>query len=935
MKKIYYFFLLLCIGALAYPITANAQLNLTVADGTATNEYVPIYGYYADSYLRCQVVYPAADLAGMAGDTINSLTFYLSSTASGSWGSANFHVRLGSASESTISAFYPSSSLTEVYAGSLDGTQSTMTITFTTPYVYTGGDLLLEVTNEVIGSYKRAYFYGISASNASVQGYNYSSLSGVTASQSDFIPKTTFNYTPGGDGPMCFNPTGLTVSGETSDGASVSWTAPASGDTPQGYEVCCLPSTATFDAATANWTSVTGTTHTFTGLNSSTNYIVHVRSVCGSDFYSDGNANVNFTTKCTAITSFPWTENFNNLTSGIPDCWDNIEGTVSDNSYKWNYYAAGQEGAGLRFNSYNASAGQTNMLKTPVLDLSALTTTQLTFGYKNPAGGDFSVYLSTDGGNTYTAEIATGLTGVGSWADAEYTLETLLANVADKSRVVIVFKGTSNWGTGDAYIYLDNVTVGEAPTCFPPTDLHASVTSDEATIGWTEVSGNHLGYQAEWDGSVLPGLSGNPFSLTGLPPNTSYTVRVRTVCAAGDTSNWSAPYTFTTDCTPVTAFPYYEGFDNSTSIPACWKAIDGDGDGNNWFIWDVSSEEEEPGSDFPYTAGCITSASYDGLALTPNNWLLSPQFMLPSPCNLSLVWYAKSQDPSYLEPLDILMSTTGGDTAAFTTTMMSLNAVPGDYTQYVYSLANYAGQTVRFAFVHRNVTDQFRVNLDDVSILEIPQVVTNDATALATATATLNGSVTGQGMTAYGFEWKATADSEYERDTVSTGDHTGSISFNLANLDPNTSYTFRTFAAVGIYIYYGDEKTFTTEQLPCPAPANLTVADINTESARLTWASQLPTTGSYNVYLNNTLLTQTPVSELTYLLTGLTPGTSYEVTVAMVCNGTEGPSDTKTFSTPCIREGIFAIGDTNSTLSYYYLPLNTYYNYSRSYAIKD
>ena len=928
MKKIYYFFLLLCIGALAYPITANAQLNLTVADGTATNEYVPIYGYYADSYLRCQVVYPAADLAGMAGGTINSLTFYLSSTASGSWGSANFHVRLGSASESTISAFYPSSSLTEVYAGSLDGTQSTMTITFTTPYVYTGGDLLLEVTNEVIGSYKRAYFYGISASNASVQGYNYSSLSGVTASQSDFIPKTTFNYLPGGDGPMCFDPTGLTVSGETTDGATVSWTAPAAGDAPQGYEVCVLPADATFDAATANWVTATGTSHTFTGLNSSTKYTAHVRSVCGSDFYSNGNANVNFTTKCTAITSFPWTENFNSLTSGIPDCWDNSEGSVSDNSYKWNYYATGQEGAGLRFDSYNASTGQTNMLKTPVLDLSALTTPQLTFGYKNPSGGDFSVYLSTDGGNTYTTEIATGLTGVGSWADAEYTLDTLLANVADKSRVVIVFKGTSNWGYNDAYIYLDNVTVGEAPTCFPPTGLHASVTSDEATIGWTEVSGNHLGYQAEWDGSVLPGLSGNPFSLTGLTPNTSYTVRVRTVCAAGDTSNWSAPYTFTTDCTPVTAFPYYEGFDNSTSIPACWKAIDGDGDGNNWYIWDVSSEEEEPGSDFPYTAGCITSASYDGLALTPNNWLLSPQFTLPSPCNLSLVWYAKSQDPSYLEPLDILMSTTGGDTAAFTTTVMSLNAVPGEHTQYVYSLANYAGQTVRFAFVHRNVTDQFRVNLDDVSILEIPQVVTNDATALATATATLNGSVTGQGMTAYGFEWKATADSEYERDTVSTGDHTGSISFNLANLDPNTSYTFRTFAAVGIYIYYGDEKTFTTEQLPCPAPANLTVADINTESARLTWASQLPTTGSYNVYLNNTLLTQTPVSELTYLLTGLTPGTSYEVTVAMVCNGTEGPSETRTFSTPCIREGIFAIGDTNSTLSYYYLPLNTYYNYS-------
>ena len=782
MKKIYYFFLLLCIGALAYPITANAQLNLTVADGTATNEYVPIYGYYADSYLRCQVVYPAADLAGMAGGTINSLTFYLSSTASGSWGSANFHVRLGSASESTISAFYPSSSLTEVYAGSLDGTQSTMTITFTTPYVYTGGDLLLEVTNEVIGSYKRAYFYGISASNASVQGFSYSSVSAVGATQHDFIPKTTFTYTPGGSGPMCFDPMGLTVSGETTDGATVSWTAPAAGDAPQGYEVCVLPADATFDAATANWVTATGTSHTFTGLNSSTKYTAHVRSVCGSDFYSNGNASVNFNTACSFVT-LPFNETFD-ASSSTRHCWNlvsmNTGNEIGTNDGMGFYTIEGREV--LRFSSYSNHGGSNDYNQygfSPLLDVSptaAFLSVSVTYATYSSANKLYFGYVTPTDTVWDPTEYTT--TGGTDWRTQTFVIPVTATQLA-----------VNYYGNYSYYAWIDNVSITEQ-TCISPTGLHASVTSDEATIGWTEVSGNHLGYQAEWDGSVLPGLSGNPFSFTGLSPASTHTVRVRTVCAAGDTSDWSAPYTFTTDCTPVTAFPYYEGFDNSTSIPACWKAIDGDGDGNNWFIWDVSSEEEEPGSDFPYTAGCITSASYDGLALTPNNWLLSPQFTLPSPCNLSLVWYAKSQDPSYLEPLDILMSTTGGDTAAFTTTVMSLNAIPGEYTQYVYSLANYAGQTVQFAFVHRNVTDQFRVNLDDVSILEIPQVVTNDATALATATATLNGSVTGQGLTAYGFEWKATADSEYERDTVSTGDHTGSISFNLANLDPNTSYTF-------------------------------------------------------------------------------------------------------------------------------------------------
>ena len=885
MKKICYFFLLLCIGALAYPITANAQLNLTVADGTETNEYVPIFGLWADSYLRCQVVYPAADLTGMTGGTITALTFYLSSPASASWGSADFHVRLADNYSGTTISTYSTATMTEVYSGSLDGTQSTMTITFSTPFVYTGGNLLLEVTNETKGTWKSAQFFGIEATGASVQGYSGSSVDAITATQRNFIPKTTFTYIPGGDGPMCFNPTGLTVSGETTDGATVSWTAPVAGNAPQGYQVCCLPSTATFDAATANWTPASGaTSHTFTGLNASTQYTAHVRSVCGSDFYSDGNASVNFNTACSFVT-LPFNETFD-ASSSTRHCWNlvsmNTGNEIGTNDGMGFYTIDGREV--LRFSSYSNHGGSNDYNQygfSPLLDVSptaAFLSVSVTYATYSSANKLYFGYVTPTDTVWDPTEYTT--TGGTDWRTQTFVIPVTATQLA-----------VNYYGNYSYYAWIDNVSITEQ-TCISPTGLHASVTSDEATIGWTEVSGNHLGYQAEWDGSVLPGLSGNPFSLTGLTPNTSYTVRVRTVCAAGDTSNWSAPYTFTTDCTPVTAFPYYEGFDNSTSIPACWEAIDGDGDGNNWFIWDVSSEEEEPGSDFPYTAGCITSASYDGLALTPNNWLLSPQFTLPSPCNLSLVWYAKSQDPSYLEPLDILMSTTGGDTAAFTTTVMSLNAVPGEYTQYVYSLANYAGQTVRFAFVHRNVTDQFRVNLDDVSILEIPQVVTNDATALATATATLNGSVTGQGMTAYGFEWKATADSEYERDTVSTGDHTGSISFNLANLDPNTSYTFRTFAAVGIYIYYGDEKTFTTEQLSCPPLAAPTVSNINYNSATLAWTAG-GSESAWDLYLSSFSTdvpdaTTTPMYSITatsYTFSGLTGNTAYTAYVRANCGG--------------------------------------------------
>ena len=920
MKKILLFTLMmLTLGASSF-----AQSTLTVADGTVTNQYVPVYGYYADAYLKCQVVYPAADLAGMTGGTITALTFYLSTTASDSWGSADFHVRLADQfAESTISA-YSTATMTEVYSGSLDGTQSTMTVTFTTPFTYTGGNLLLEVTNETKGTYKDSYFYGITATGASVQGYSYSNLSSVSTYQRDFIPKTTFTYTPGGSGPICIDPTGLTASGETSDGATVSWTAPAAGESPLSYQVCCLPATATFDAATANWVAATGTTsHTFTGLNASTQYTAHVRSVCGSDFYSNGNASVNFNTACSSLT-LPFNETFD-ASSSTRNCWNLVSmntGNTIGTYYGMGFYTVeGREV--LRFSSYSNHGGSNDYNQygfSPLLDVSptaAFLSVSVTFATYNSDNKLYFGYVTPTDTVWDSTEYTT--TGSTDWQTQTFVIPVTATHLA-----------VNYYGDYSFYAWIDNVSITEQ-TCSSPTGLHASVTSDEATIGWTDVSGNNVGYQAEWDGSILPVLSDNFFYYTGLTPASSHTVRVRTICAAGDTSDWSTPLTFTMECASVSTYPYSEGFDNSASIPVCWKSIDGDGDDRNWFIMQDTDgdvlEGEEPTTGNNY----IASASFNYSTyspLTPNNWLISPSFTLPTPCNLSLVWYAKSEEPPYLESLDLLLSTTGSDTAAFTTPVLSLANIPGEYTQYVYPLANYAGQTVRFAFVHRNVSGKSIVNLDNVGILEIPQVVTNDATNIDIYTASLNGSVTGQALTAFGFEWKASADSDYERDTVATGNHTGSISFNLANLDPATSYTFRTFAAVEGIIFYGDEKTFTTDQVPCPSPANLTVSNINSESATLTWTSQLPTTGSYKVYLNNTLLTQTPVSALTYPLTGLNPGTSYEVRVVTVCEGTEGLFDTKTFSTPCIRVGCFAIGDTNSTSSYYWLPVNTYYNYS-------
>ena len=171
--------------------------ELTVNDGTTTNGYVPVYGFYADAYLKCEFVQPAADLAAVNGGTINSLTFF-ASDSNVSWGNANFQVFVTEVADASISAFAGPG--TVVYTGALSIANGQMVVNFTTPYTYNGGNLLVGVYNTVTGSYVSCSWYGVSATGASVQGYSYSSLSDITASQRNFLPKMKIDYTAGGGG---------------------------------------------------------------------------------------------------------------------------------------------------------------------------------------------------------------------------------------------------------------------------------------------------------------------------------------------------------------------------------------------------------------------------------------------------------------------------------------------------------------------------------------------------------------------------------------------------------------------------------------------------------------------------------------------------------------------------------------------------------------
>ena len=146
------------------------------------------------------------------------------------------------------------------------------------------------------------------------------------------------------------------------------------------------------------------------------------------------------------------------------------------------------------------------------------------------------------------------------------------------------------------------------------------------------------------------------------------------------------------------------------SLPGNWTSIDADGDGNGWYHLNY----EDGGWACHSGVGHVTSASYSWYgALTPDNWLVSPQVTLGG--NLS--FWAAGQDPEWASEVFAVYVTTGdpNDVDSYVKISDDITAT-GIVTEYTFDLSEYAGQTGYVAIRHYNVSDMFRLNIDDITI---------------------------------------------------------------------------------------------------------------------------------------------------------------------------------------------------------------------------
>ena len=173
---------------------AWAQETLTVYDGTKKYSFAPAYLYAFDWYTRSQYIIPAANLEAMNGKIITALKYYSSITDYTSTCNVDVYLKeVGYTTFNSTPTFETKSGI--VYTGTLSiAGDGTLTITFTTPYTYNGGNLLIGMENTGKGTSIYSSFYGQNVTGAVAFGSNSTSLAAVTANRNDFIPKTTFTY---------------------------------------------------------------------------------------------------------------------------------------------------------------------------------------------------------------------------------------------------------------------------------------------------------------------------------------------------------------------------------------------------------------------------------------------------------------------------------------------------------------------------------------------------------------------------------------------------------------------------------------------------------------------------------------------------------------------------------------------------------------------
>ncbi|MCK9164035.1 MAG: choice-of-anchor J domain-containing protein, partial [Bacteroidales bacterium] len=792
MKRLLFFLM-----AIVFAIQGWTQtVPITIGTGTTTSSLSALPGLYG--YNISANLYHSSEIGVSAGGDIESLEYNISSITAGT-SARRLKIYLVEVTDDTLDLNQSWTALTSTATLVYDSTSfyaptsGWKEFVFTSPFSYSGSGNLLILTEgygcSASGSCSMTIYN--SAGTASICFNRYKDTSPLSfttnlalltegSGNTDKRPNIILNISPLGD--YCYPPTQLAVDNITTNSADFTWTTHSTGSS---WTVQYKP------ASDDTWSTedvVYIGSYSLPNLTPNTLYDFRVKSYCATS--ESAVSTISFRTACDLISTLPFNESFDTYgTDAFLTCWSKISSNTNPSLNSTNYSSP------KSMYLYTAS-GAHNYLITPEFDASIPINSLSANFYlrKSTLAYNITVGVMSDPSDTTTFDSLINLTptAINSW-------QVFNVDFIDYTGTgqYIAFK-VQGYGAANG-MYLDDLIIYTTPSCAIPTGItRQNTTSNSFDLDWDNTDdANCIGWiidYKEHDATVWQEefVTYHPHTLTNLSPNTLYNIRLRAICSSGDTTLYTSILTYGMPCEPISIFPWEEGFEDSwwvgdglggttDSRPWCWININGGASTSYKWQKTTTSSYVHSGTG----AAQMYTANTTGLL---GDWLITPAFSLTG--NQRLLFWAKGYstytDNLTVKILDLTTNPTvssAADTSLFVELMSNTVIPASDWTEYEINLSDFTGD-FRFAFV-RNTTGGYYLNIDDVSISDIP--------ACARPTAINTGYVIDEeielswipgntGDAAWYLYWKAASATDYDSVYVTQQPYV------LQNLTANTTY---------------------------------------------------------------------------------------------------------------------------------------------------
>jgi len=301
------------------------------------------------------------------------------------------------------------------------------------------------------------------------------------------------------------------------------------------------------------------TVATFTNLLPTTNYTARAYAICGVGDTSLSSRPLTFHTPCDTYAELPLNENFDNVTTQLPECWT----AVTDNySYNTHWPSVTSRLLLLR-SSRSDSIGC--IAATPKLSTSQIHVSFRTYAWNTE---DAQVGLMTDLNDTSTFfQILALPEDIIAGTIFEVSTDSLTLN---DTSCYLVFR------TSDGTLEIDDLQINALDYCRKPQyGSITNATTHSVSASWRSTSADAYLVTCS-DGATPDTLlvsDTTAVTFTGLYPATQYWISVSALCN-GDTTEALSLGSIRTDC-DLYPLPYFNDFESTANgyYPSCWESV--------------------------------------------------------------------------------------------------------------------------------------------------------------------------------------------------------------------------------------------------------------------------------------------------------------------------------------------------------------------------